>query len=210
MEKKVKIQITDIKSVIPFLGFIIIFLLFSCTTGGKFLTIANIKTLILQASIVIVAGVGASFVMAHGNLDFSLGGATAISCMAAGLAGTVAPILILPVAIISGILLSLITAVIHTKLHVQAFVVGMCIMILGKGVVQTLSSTINLTAPAYYSNYNKAWFFLLIVAVVFVIGYILMEHTKIGYYNKAIGSNIDAAYLSGVNVNRYKTFAFMK
>lgn len=209
MKEKIKKQNIDIKSAIPFMGFGLIFLLFSFTTGGKFLTIANIETLMIQAALVIVAGVGASFVMAHGNLEFSLGGATAISCMAAALAGKVSPLLVLPVGIITGILLSLISAVVHTQMHVPAFVVGMCIMILGKGMAQTFSSIIVMNAPASFSKLNTAWFYVFVVIIVLILGYILMEHTKIGFFNKAIGSNEDAALLSGVSVNKYKTYAFM-
>ena len=204
-----KIKKFDFKAVIPFMGFIIIFLLFSLTTGGRFLTVSNIETLIIQASLVSVLGVGASFVMAHGNLEFSLGGATAISCMAAALAGEISPVLVLPVGIIAGILLSLVSAVVHTKLHVPAFVVGMCVMILGKGLTQTLSATVIMNAPVSFSSLNFSGFYALVVILVFVIGYIVMEHTKIGLYNKAIGSNEEAAQLSGVPVAKYKTLAFV-
>lgn len=199
----------DLKSAIPFLGFIIIFLLFSFTTDGKFLTLANIETLIIQAALVIVAGVGASFVMAHGNLEFSLGGATAMSCMAGALAGEIHPLLVLPAAMIVGILFGVVSAVVHTRMHVPAFVVGMCIMILGKGMTQTFSATIIMNAPASFSKLNVSWFYALVIIGVFILGYILMEHTKIGLYNKAIGSNADAAWLSGVPVDKYKTLAFV-
>ena len=209
MNEKRKKEKFDLKSAVPFMGFIIIFLLFSLTTGGRFLTISNIETLMIQAALVIVASVGAAFVMAHGNLDFSLGGATAISCMAAALAGKISPLLVLPVGMIAGVILSLVSAFVHTQMHVPAFVVGMCVMILGKGMTQTLSAVIIMNAPASFSRLNVAWFYVLVVLIVFVAGYILMEHTKIGQYNKAIGSNAEAALLSGVPVNRYKTYAFI-
>ena len=209
MNEKRKKEKFDLKSAVPFMGFIIIFLLFSLTTGGRFLTISNIETLMIQAALVIVASVGAAFVMAHGNLDFSLGGATAISCMAAALAGKISPLLVLPVGMIAGVILSLVSAFVHTQMHVPAFVVGMCVMILGKGMTQTLSAVIIMNAPASFSRLNVAWFSGLVVLIVFVAGYILMEHTKIGQYNKAIGSNAEAALLSGVPVNRYKTYAFI-
>ena len=209
MNEKRKKEKFDLKSAVPFMGFIIIFLLFSLTTGGRFLTISNIETLMIQAALVIVASVGAAFVMAHGNLDFSLGGATAISCMAAALAGKISPLLVLPVGMIAGVILSLVSAFVHTQMHVPAFVVGMCVMILGKGMTQTLSAVIIMNAPASFSRLNVAWFYGLVVLIVFVAGYMLMEHTKIGQYNKAIGSNAEAALLSGVPVNRYKTYAFI-
>lgn len=204
-----KIEKFDLKSTVPFMGFIIIFLLFSFTTGGRFLTIPNIETLVIQAALVIVASVGASFVMAHGNLDFSLGGATAISCMAAALAGKISPFLVLPVGMILGVVLSLVSAFVHTQMHVPAFVVGMCVMILGKGLTQTLSAVIIMNAPVSFYKLNVAWFYALVVILVFVVGYILMEHTKIGQYNKAIGSNAEAALLSGIPVSKYKIYAFV-
>lgn len=199
----------DTKSAIPFMGFIIIFLLFSLTTDGKFLTKGNLEILLIQAALVIVAGVGASFVMAHGNLEFSLGGATAISCMAAVLAGKISPAFVLIVGMIVGMALSLVSAFVHTQMHVPAFVVGMCIMILGKGMTQTFSAIIVMNAPASFSKLNNAWFYALVVLIVFIVGFILMEHTKIGMYNKAIGSNTDAAQLSGIAVDKYKTLAFV-
>ena len=204
-----KIKKFDLKAAIPFMGFILIFLLFSLTTGGRFLTVSNIETLIIQASLVSVLGVGASFVMAHGNLEFSLGGATAISCMAAAMAGKISPVLVIPVGIIVGILLSLISAVVHTKMHVPAFVVGMCVMILGKGMTQTLSAVVVMNAPVSFTKLNISGFYALVVLIVFILGYIVMEHTKIGLYNKSIGSNEDAAQLSGVSVAKYKTLAFV-
>ncbi len=209
MKEKKREKKFDVKAAVPFMGFILIFLLFSLTTGGKFLTISNLETLVIQAALVIVASVGAAFVMAHGNLDFSLGGATAISCMAAAMAGKISPLLVLPVGMVTGIGLSLISAFVHTQMHVPAFVVGMCIMILGKGMTQTLSAVVIMNAPASFSRMNAAWFYAFVVAVVFAFGYLLMEHTKVGQYNKAIGSNAEAAQLSGVPVNKYKTYAFM-
>lgn len=209
MNEKRRTEKFDFKSAVPFMGFIIIFLLFSLTTGGRFLTISNIETLVIQAALVIVASVGAAFVMAHGNLDFSLGGATAISCMAAALAGRVSPFLVLPVGMAVGVMLSLVSAFVHTQMHVPAFVVGMCVMILGKGLTQTLSAVIIMNAPASFFRLNVAWFYALVVLLVFAVGYILMEHTKIGQYNKAVGSNAEAALLSGIPVSRYKTYAFV-
>ena len=47
MNEKRKKEKFDLKSAVPFMGFIIIFLLFSLTTGGRFLTISNIDRLLL-------------------------------------------------------------------------------------------------------------------------------------------------------------------
>ena len=66
----------------PFFGLLAVLIIFSATTGGKFIRFSNLKTILLQSVIVMIAGVGSSFVMAHGNLDFSIGGEMAVAAVA--------------------------------------------------------------------------------------------------------------------------------
>ena len=72
-----------IRKIIPVAGLVILVLLFSFTTGGKFFTWRNFQNIIMQSSIALVAATGTVFVMAHNNLDFSLGGACALSSVLA-------------------------------------------------------------------------------------------------------------------------------
>ncbi len=197
-----------IRKIIPIAGLLILIILFSLTTGGKFFTWQNLKNIVMQASIALVAAVGTVFVMAHNNLDFSLGGACALSSVLAYLVSGGNLWLFIILAIVFGVLCGLFTAVIHIYGRVPAFMGGLCLMFAGRGVAQTATAS-RYMMIADSGKLNNFWVFLTVVAVVFGIGYFLFNYTKIGKYQKLIGTNPRATDLSGISVNKYKTIAFV-
>lgn len=197
-----------IRKIIPVAGLAILIILFSLTTGGKFFTWQNLKNIVMQASIALVAAVGTVFVMAHNNLDFSLGGACALASVLAYLCSGGNLWLFIPLAIVFGVLCGLFTSVIHIYGRVPAFMGGLCLMFAGRGVAQTATASKYMMIAAS-GKLNNFWVFLGVVAVVFGIGYFLFNYTKIGKYQKLIGTNPRATELSGISVNKYKTLAFV-
>lgn len=198
-----------VKTLTPFLGIIIVFVLFSVSTGGKFIAISNLQLIVLQSVITIVGGIGTTFVMSHGNLDFSQGGTVALSAVAGYFASTVNPALVLPVCIMVGVLCSSAVAVVHIVCRVPAFIVGLCIMFIGRGVAGAMFEKTSMIAPASFMDLDNIQFFAIVLIVTFVVAYIIFDYTKVGKYNRAIGSNERAARLSGVPVNLYKYLAFL-
>lgn len=198
------------KKMIPFLGLLLLFVLFSLTTGGRFLKIKNLRNIVSQSAVTMVAAIGCCFVMSHDNLDFSLGGACAL-CAVMGIVvgGYTSYALMLPICIITGMLCGLITATLHIKARIPAFMAGMCIMFAGRGVAQGAYQSFPMSLPRSYKVLQNVWFYLGVVVVIYAVAYLLFEYTKVGKYNKLIGSNPKCAALSGVNVNRYKTLAFV-
>lgn len=193
-----------IKDIIPYLGLISLLILFGTTTDGRFLRVSNIGVILKQSAIVLVGTMGTTFVMAHGNLDFSLGGELALCSLAGWYASQLHPALILPVCVLTGVVLSYIIAKVHVKLNVPVFTAGLCVLFIGKSVVMTLGSTTVMTTPAVYNKFDTVNFYLIVSAVVIVIAYILFEYTKIGKFNKSIGVNPNAAIYSGIPVDKYK------
>lgn len=197
-----------IRKIIPIAGLLILIVLFSFTTGGKFFTWKNFQNIIMQASIALVAAVGTVFVMAHNNLDFSLGGACALSSVLAYLCSGGNLWLFIPLAIVFGVLCGLFSAVVHIYGRVPAFMGGLCLMFAGRGVAQTATASKYMMIAAS-GKLNNFWVFLGVVAVVFGVGYFLFNYTKIGKFQKLIGTNPRATELSGISVNKYKTLAFV-
>lgn len=197
-----------IRKIIPIVGLLFLILLFSFTTGGKFFTWRNFQNIIMQASIALVAAVGTVFVMAHNNLDFSLGGACALASVLAYLVSGGTLWLFIVLAIVFGMACGLFTAAVHIYGRVPAFMGGLCLMFAGRGVAQTATAS-QYMFLAESSVLNNFWVFLGTVVVVFGIGYFLFNYTKIGKYQKLIGTNPKATELSGINVNKYKTIAFL-
>lgn len=197
-----------IRKIFPIAGLLFLIVLFSFTTGGKFFTWRNFQNIIMQASIALVAAVGTVFVMAHNNLDFSLGGACALASVLAYLVSGGNLWLFVILAIVFGVLCGLFTAVIHIYGRVPAFMGGLCLMFAGRGVAQTATAN-QYMFLAESSKLNNFWVFLITVIVVYGLGFFLFNYTKIGKYQKLIGTNPKATELSGINVNKYKTLAFI-
>lgn len=197
-----------IRKIVPIAGLLILVLLFSLTTDGKFFTWRNAQNIIMQASIALVAAVGTVFVMAHNNLDFSLGGACALSSVLAYLCSGGNLWLFCVLTIVFAVLCSLFTAAVHIYGRVPAFMGGLCLMFAGRGIAQTVSATQSMMITKA-AKLNNIWVFLGVIVIVFGVGYFLFNYTKIGKYQKLIGTNPKATELSGISVNRYKTLAFI-
>ena len=197
-----------IRKIVPIAGLLILVLLFSLTTDGKFFTWRNAQNIIMQASIALVAAVGTVFVMAHNNLDFSLGGACALSSVLAYLCSGGNLWLFCVLTIVFAVLCSLFTAAVHIYGRVPAFMGGLCLMFAGRGIAQTVSATQSMMITKA-AKLNNIWVFLGVIVVVYGVGYLLFNYTKIGKYQKLIGTNPKVTNLSGISVDRYKTLAFI-
>lgn len=200
-------MLAKVRKVVPIAGLLILILIFSTTTDGLFLRAVNLRNLVIQSAITMVAAVGTAFVMAHNNLDFSLGGACALSCVLSYLiAGTNLPLFFL-LCIVFGVACGLFSALLHIKGQIPAFMAGLCLMFAGRGVAQSVAAKVTMQLTAA-STLNNIWVFLAVLAVVIGLGFLLFNFTKIGKYQKLIGTNPKAAKLSGINVGKYKTIAF--
>lgn len=201
--------INKVKESIPLLMLLGLIILFALTTEGRFFTAYNLKVLLIQSSLYIIGGVGATFVMAHGNMDFSLGGIVAIAAGIGCVAGNEVTWLTLPMCILAGIVCSILVGLIHIYAKVPCFVVGFSFMFAGKGFTAALTSKVARFTPTALSKLDTFAFYLVMSLIVVVLGTFLLNYTKIGKFNKAIGSNINAARLSGIAVNKYKLLAFL-
>lgn len=198
----------SVKNIFPYLGLIFIMVLFTFTTEGRFLRPGNIVLIFKQSVIVMIGALGSSFVLAHGNMDFSIGGEMALCCLASYYVAQLNPYLMFPACILIGLLLSLATGVVHVVVGVPAFVSGMCVMFIGKGIVQSVSGS-GLTCPPLYGALDETWFYMAALASVLLLAAVLFNYTKIGRYNRLIGSNSQASFLSGIDTGWYKIMAFL-
>lgn len=201
--------------VFSFIGLIII----AAVINENFLTYANISTLMLQSAIKGVIALGMTLIIISGQIDLSVGSITAL---VAGLGVVVlntteSIMLMLLFCIIFGTILGLINGLLVTKGKIAAFIVTLAtlsayrsiIVQLGQGgpfnVSESMYKSFRLIAAGTILKIpNLAIIFVIITVVIALI----MDKTKFGVYVYAVGSNENAAKLSGVNVNRIKTMCF--
>jgi len=197
------------KEVSNFLGLVFIVVFFTIITKGRTVSFANLKLMGLQSIILIIGGLGATFTLSHGTIDFSLGGVLGMSATAGALAGILHPSLILPVCILAGLVTGVFMAGVHITTKIPTIIVGLAMMFVGRGITTIVGMKRKLNLPVSLNWMDNYWVYFSFLIIVLILAYILFEFTKVGKYNKAMGSNMIAAKMSGIPLSRYKIYAFI-
>lgn len=185
----------------------------------RYFSYRNMSTLVLQASIKGIITLGMSLLIIAGMIDLSVG---SIVALVSGLAvvvlnNTQNPWLMLLFSIAFGALLGSINGLLVTKGKIAPFIVTLATMSayrsiivqLGQGGPFNVSADILqefrlIAAGEVLGIPNLA----LIFAAITVIVAVIMAKTKFGRYVYAVGSNEQAARLTGINVDRVKIMSF--
>ena len=207
MEKKSKLSLI---SFVPYIGLILLILISVLTKGATFTAARNLRNIMIQASILMVLSAGTTFVMAHGDMDFANGGTMGITMVVALALCNEAPAwMIFPICVITGTAIGYVVGILASRLHVVAFIVGMCIMRLSAALLYTITLKNTYMAPIAIISLSKPSFFILASFGTLILAGIVFELTKIGQYNKLIGVNKEAASLSGICTWKYLLYSFM-
>lgn len=178
----------------------------------NFFSSRNIGNLLRQIAPILIVGIGQSYVLITGNIDLSIGSVLGMSCMISatlmtkGMNPWVAVIITIIICIFTGVLNGLLVA----QCKLPPFIATLGTMTVARGVAQIVNGNYNTDAIGekaeffrdvfYYGKtlgfYNTVW----IALALFLVFNFLLSRTRTGRHTYAIGSNIEAAKLSGVNV----------
>jgi ribose transport system permease protein len=205
-----------------FLAFIALFVIFSLT-ARNFFTVRNVLTLALQTSTITIMGIGVTFTIITGGIDLSIGSVVALSGTLAVMAANAGlPIwLSMLVGLLSGTFCGFLNGIIITGMNLPPFIATLGMMMVARGVVLTITDAMSKPAPdAFGALGNDALFRMgprfpgiaypvfIMILVALVLGFFL-RRTRMGRYTYAVGSNEEAARLSGIKVTRVKWLAYM-
>ena len=198
-----------LKSLMPFAGLILVIVLFAFLTGGRYVSGNNITMLLKQAFTVVLVSIGVTIIYAHGGMDFSVGAVLALSQMTAAFAyqKTGAPILLIIVCVVVAAACGFITGTITIRLNISPFISSLCMQFAARGVV---NSVLTGNAIGVSELSDPGWEIkipILVVIMLFML--VLLRYTRVGKYNKAIGENIRAAEISGINSKKYRLYAYL-
>jgi len=197
---------------------IIVLWIYLSIASPYFFTLHNIRGIFSQDAIVGVLGVGQLFTIITAGIDLSVGTVAELTNIIFTLAILAnIPIflaIILSVGIATGF--GLVNGILIYELNMPPFIVTLGTMSVADGIALLLSGGTNISGlPISISNFGTGnflglpnLFWILIIAVI--VGEIILRYTKFGRYVYAIGSNVEAARLSGVNVRRtiYLVYTF--
>lgn len=212
--------ITRYRTEITMLIVFIIFFVVMSVVSPQFATKGNIMNVLSQLSVVAIIAIGQTFVIVSGGIDLSVGMIICISGMLSGmLSGMymaktgnvfIGILIIIGVAILVGI----INGVLVGYLKVAAFIATLGTQSVCNSLAYTTSDGNSAAGfPQILSTMGnfkvfgiRAYIYFMIL--LYIIMCWVMAKTKLGRFTYAIGSNTEAARLSGINVRFYKMMCY--
>ena len=184
---------------------------------SSFWTYNNITNLLRQGAMTAILAIGETFVIITGGIDLSVGAIVGFtSVIIAWLLTNGYPIWI---AVILTLAVGLVIGVFHafgiTRLGLPPFIMTLATLtaLRGIGLLITNGATISITNDTF-TGFSRGSFLgvpnlFWMVVVVAVPGYIFLHQSRWGRYLFAVGSNLEATRLSGVNTIRILYIAYI-
>jgi ribose transport system permease protein len=199
-------------------GLVVMFIFFSIMAPGIFSSRANLLNILSAASLTAIIASGLTYTLVVGEFDLSIGYvASFVGLIVVGLMSYQGfPIwLSVILALVLGIILGLVNGVMVTKIRINAVIatLGLGTILTGLGFTYSAFPIASGIPRAFtdialgrvlFGIPNPVFFMIGILVILWVI----LNKTDIGQKMQAVGSNIDAARLSGIRVDRIKMFAF--
>lgn len=202
-----------------------LFILFSTIMPNTFLTVSNMTTILRSISIVTVIAIGVTISLTVNGFDLSVG-STATFADALIMTMFVWHGMPTSISILATIIIAASIACINSffivKVKIPDMLVTLATMFIFQGVAMTYSGGGSVSenmsrldgtpttgkVPALFSKIGQAPWIIIIMIVVVVLVHIFLTYTKHGRYMYTVGGNLEAARLSGIPVNRYRTLAY--
>jgi ribose transport system permease protein len=171
----------------------------------SFLTGDNFANVLRQNAFPAIIAAGMTFAILTGGIDLSVGSVVALSgvlCADALVHGwSMWSAVAIGVGV--GVGIGLINGLIVTTVRVPPFIVTLAMMLVVRGAAfkYTDAHTISGLPPAF-AALSQRMTMAMVMAVVFAVSWLLLTRTPFGRHVYATGGNRDAAWLSGIRVDR--------
>ena len=198
------------------LGLVALSLLLSALTP-HFLTVSNLLNVMEQTSINAVIAVGMTYVIISGGIDLSVGSLLALSgvLLASGLVAGLPPAVAILLGLAAGATGGLANGLLVTWGRLPPFIATLGTLGIYRGLTLLLTDGIpvaNLTHDfgVLATGTILRWIPLPLVFVLVtgVLVHLILNHTKMGRYSYAIGSNREAARCCGIQIGFYTVMIY--
>jgi ribose transport system permease protein len=216
------------------LGSLFVLIAVFSSTSNAFFTVNNGMTIALQVTSIALLGIGATCVIITGGIDLSVGSVLALAGVVAALAvkelGMPVPIGML-IGIITGSACGLINGILVTRMKLPPFIATLGMMLIARGVALQITGAraVSGLGESFGELGNGSLFrivtigddgfpnvvfpgipypVILMIVIALAVSFML-NRSVLGRHIYAVGSNVDAARLSGVNVTRVTNFTYV-
>jgi ribose/xylose/arabinose/galactoside ABC-type transport system permease subunit len=205
-----------LRQLLPFGTLMLIICILSALRPDTFLTADNFMNVLRRSSVNGIIAVGMTAVIISAGIDLSVGSMMALSGMVGALVMIIvggpnpegmALVIGTMVGIATGFACGLLNGVFITKLKLPPFIVTLGTMSSFRGISYVMNAGKPYNIP-HYKYLNEGVILglpvsVLIFAVIFILAGFILKYTRLGRYTYAIGSNREAAFHAGVNVDSY-------
>ncbi|MCW5221533.1 ABC transporter permease [Verminephrobacter aporrectodeae] len=182
-----------------------------------FLTVENLRNVVLQVSIIAIVAFGMTYVLLLGEIDLSVGALIALSGSVAGLLlaqGVAAPWAV-AAALACGLALGALNGALSAQLSIPSFIVTVATMGIFRGLAYISSDGMPVTVDdeAFLRIGNghllglpvPIW----ILGALLVLNHLVLSRSVFGRKVYLAGGNAEAAAYAGIRVQRLKVAIFM-
>ncbi|HWM07386.1 MAG TPA: ABC transporter permease [Actinophytocola sp.] len=186
------------------------------TQPGTFLSESNISTMLRLAAAIGVVSVGMTFVIISGGIDLSVGSMVALASvwMTTFATQSYGPFVMVLCALAVGVGAGLVNGVLIAYGRLVPFIATLAMYASARGLAERLSNRqTQLVEQQGYLDFFRGDLIgipvlIWMLAVVFAVGWVVLNRTTFGRRTFAIGGNTEAARLAGINVKRHTALVY--
>ena len=183
-----------------------------------FLTVNNLTNILQQASINALVASGMLLVILTAGIDLSVGSVLALSISVGGISIVnygVNPVLGILIVLAVGAAAGLTNGLLLTKLNLpHPFIATLAMMNIARGLALIVTNSSPVSGlPEWVQFIGSGYigvipFSFIVVIAVMIIFHFFLNKTTLGRHIYAVGGNIEAAKLSGINTDKVLTWVF--
>jgi ribose transport system permease protein len=199
-----------------FVALVLLFVVLSAVRPKSFPTQENLGIVARQFSMIATMGVGMTMTIVLAGIDLSVGSVLALAGCVAALSMTKG--ISVPLAIILGLLCGafcgFINGIAVVGVRMPPFIATLGMMSIARGLTYVITGGWPITGlpeKFFFLGQGMVGTIPMPVVIMFlclIVGHIIMNNTVLGRAIYAIGGNEQAAFLSGINVNRVKIIVY--
>ena len=192
--------------------------LFLSIYNPQFYSIQNIYSILRSSSTVMIVALGMTMLLTSGEVDLSVGALMSfVTVIVMDVVNITHSISLGFIAVFAFcFVIGLINGLVRTVLNVNSLIATLAMMLILQGsvYVYSMAAIYNTHLIPFFTFIGQGFFFkipmpIIIMILILPFFVVLLNYTRYGRYFSSIGSNPDAAKLSGINNNKYKIIAFI-
>jgi ribose transport system permease protein len=210
--QRIRERLVDVVAQLAAGGALIIVFIYLSFASPAFLSLDNLFNIVSQTAVTAVIAIGMTFVIITAGIDLSVGSNAALSgvlgVMMIVYAGVSWPLAILGGTLIGGVV-GLINGLLINTARLSPFITTLGMMGVARGLVSIVTNSVGVYGtPDNFQllgegNIDGIPIPLIVVVVLAIAAHFVLSRTRLGRYTYAIGSNSEAARLSGIPIKKY-------